>query len=254
MRYNSYVYSWDNKVFLQYRKYLFIVAACCLAFAGHAQNTYNLRGYVCTKGTSVRVSQVLVTNKQTKAIMVTDQLGGFTIKASLGDTLEFNKPDFTTTQQVVMGPSDLVIVMQQVIHLSQVMIKGQTKQQELNEVMGDYRSKGIYYNGKPSALAAVTSPLTGLYELFGREPKQAKRFAEYTKLELEASQDHRKYNKELVKRITNLPDDEIQKFMDTFTPSHEDLQKWNDYEIITYIKNSLEIYKKTGAVPMQKLY
>lgn len=233
---------------------LIIVILCCAAGWVKGQNTYNLRGYVCTRGTQVRVAQVIVTNKKSKAIKVTDELGGFTVTAAIGDTLEFTKPDYTTTQQVVMGPADLVIVMQQVIHLSQVMIKAETKQMELNDVMSDYRSKGTYYNGKPPALSMLSSPLTGIYELFGKTPRQAKRFAEFAKQETEAAQDRKKYNKELVKRVTDLPDDEVQKFMDTYTPSHEDLMKWNDYQIISYIKESLESYKKYGATPLQKLY
>lgn len=238
------------------RIYLLIAAICCFSFAVKAQNntSHSIAGFVCTKGTQVRVAEVVVTNKQTQVKTVTNDIGEFSIKAAIGDTLEFGKDEYTTTRVTITALTDIVVFMQPVIHLDQVSVKAQTKQQELNSVMKSYRSKGVYYDGKPSALSAVASPLNGLYSLFGKDPKDARRFAAYSKQELEASQDHRKYNKELVKKITNLPDEEVQKFMDTFTPSHEDLMKMNDYDVITYIKESLESYKKYGARPLQKLY
>jgi hypothetical protein len=246
----------DNKMLLITKKYLLIIAICCLAIAAKAQTPAPPRtigGFVCTKGTQVRVADVVVTNKKTQAKTVTDDIGLFKIQASIGDTLTFGKTDYTTAIQVIYSPSDLVIFLQKVIVLDQVNIKEQTKQQELNSVMGQYRSKGVYYDGKPSAMSTITSPLNGLYSIFGKDAKDARRFAEFSKREMEASQDHAKYNKVIVKKITNLPDEEIEKFMNAFTPSHEDLLKWGDYEVIAYIKRSLEDYKKNGVAPMEKL-
>jgi hypothetical protein len=196
----------------------------------------------------------MITNRRTHDAATTNDQGIFRIKAAIGDTLELYKQGFTTLKQPVSGLADIVIFMQQIIQLDQVVIKDQTKQQELNSVMNGYKSQGVYNGGKTSALGAAFHPVNALYDLFGSGPANARRFAAYSKTELEASEDHRKYNKDLVKKITNLPDDEIQKFMDTFTPSHDDLQKWNSYEVIDYIKKSLESYKKYGAVPLQKLY
>jgi len=134
-----------------------------------------------------------------------------------------------------------------------VTIQGQTKQQELSEAMQGYHAKGVYDGGKPSVMSAIFSPLNGLHDLFGQDAANARHFSAYAKREQEASEDHGKYNKELVKKITNLPDDEVEKFMNAYTPLHEDLQKWSSYDVISYIKRSLETYKKFGAEPVQKL-
>jgi hypothetical protein len=239
---------------LNYKKFLLLIAVCCVAFSTKAQTLHDISGFVCTKGTSVRVAQVKVLNKRTQAIITTDDLGSFTVKAALGDTLEFSKLEYTTAKTTVNGLTDMVIFLQQVIHLENVTVQGQTKQQELNSIMNDYRKKGVYYNGKPSVLSSVTSPLNALYSVFGKDAKNAKRFAAMSEKELEAAQDSRKYNKQIVKKVTNLPDDEIEKFMVAYKPLHDDLVKWNDYEVITYIKSSLESYKKYGAPTLEKLY
>ena len=245
----------NTKMLVTNRIFILALALCCFAFTAGAQTTatHNISGFVCTKGTQVRVADVVVTNKHSNLKVVTNDIGIFKIAASIGDTLTFGKDDYTTAIQVIYSPSDLVIYMQKVIHLDEVKIKEQTKKQELNSVMNQYKSKGVYYGGKPSAISAITSPLNGLYSLFGKDAKDARRFAEYSKKEEEASQDHAKYNKDIVKKITQLPDDEVEKFMNFYRPSHDDLLKWNQYDVITYIKTSLDSYKKYGVPTVQKL-
>ena len=156
--------------------------------------------------------------------MMSDELGGFNIKALPGDTLLVTKNDYTPQKAVVINGYEMAIYLQPIIKLTEVTIKDQTKKQELNQVMREYRSQGTFYNGKPPVLSFLNSPLTGLYELFGKTPGEARRFAAYSKDELEYTQVHKRYTKTLVKSITKLPDDEVLKFMETFTPSFEDLK------------------------------
>lgn len=238
---------------LKYKIGILLLTVCGFCFTAKAQLVHNIAGFVCTRGTSVRVAQVKVLNKRTSASIITDDLGSFTIKAALGDTIEFSKDQFTTAKTPVIALTDMVIFLTPVVMLNEVTVQGQTKKQELNSIMNDYRKKGVYYNGKPSALSAVSSPLNALYSIFGKDARDAKHFAAMSQKDLEASQDNKKYNRELVKRITKLPDDEIGKFMDSYRPMHDDLMKWNDYEVINYIKTSLESYKKYGANALPKL-
>jgi len=176
--------------------------------------------------------------------MVCDELGGFSIKAAIGDTLLFSKTDFSEQKVAITGPTDLVVYMQRVIKLAEVTVKGQTKRQELGEVMGQYHSQGTFYNGKPPVLSFLSSPITGFYELFGTTPGRARRFAAYTKGELEYTEVQRRYTLALVKRVTNTPDSTAKKFMEYYTPSYEDLKQWDDYELIRRIKKSYDYYDK----------
>lgn len=241
---------------LLYRIYILIFGCCCLAVTTQAQiqTVYNIRGYIYSKGSANRLAGVAVNNKQTKVVVYTNEQGVFAIQGAKGDTIEFRKNEFTTVQQVVFGPADMVIALQQIVNLSEVNIQGQSTTHELKETMDQYRKKGVYYNGEPPPLSVIASPLNGLYEIFGKDPARARRFATYAKQEQEASQDDAKYNKELVKRVTGLPDDELPKFMSAFKPLHEDLQRWTSYELISYIKRSLESYKKYGAPPVLNLH
>ena len=187
--------------------------------------------------------------------MMSDELGGFNIPASKGDTLLFKKTGYTEQKQVVTGPNDIVVYMQPIIVLQQVNIQGQSTKQELNSVMNDYRSKGLYFDGHPPLMAFIASPITAFYELFSADAVNERHFAKFSKNELEAIEVSKRYTPQLVKQITHLSDDDVVKFMQQYTPSYEDMRGWNDYELISHIKHYLEYYKrhKDGA-DLQKLY
>ncbi|MDB5025736.1 MAG: hypothetical protein JWP78_3491 [Mucilaginibacter sp.] len=250
---------------LRYKIFLTLLMLYCLHGFVYAQQgrpagggqVFTIKGVVFKKSSLEKIPQAVITDMKSQVEMMSDELGGFAIKASVGDTLLITKIGYTPQKIVVTSSYELAINMQPVIQLNEVTIKEQTKKQELNEVMRQYRSQGTFYNGKPPVWSFLNSPLTGFYELFGKTPGNARRFAAYSKNELEYSEIHRRYTIELVKNITKLPDNEVQKFMETFTPSFEDLKEWNDYQLIMYIKKSLAYYqqnKNRPEVNLQKLY
>jgi len=232
---------------------------CLIHGLSYAQQLLTVKGIIFKKSTPDRISQAVVTDLRTQALMMSDELGGFSIKASIGDTLEISKSGYTPQKIAIVNSNDLVIYLQPVIQLNQVTIKGQTKQQELNEVMKEYRSQGIFNNGKSLPVwQFINSPITAFYNLFGKAPAQARRFAEYAKNEQEASIVDKRYTKELVKSVTKMSsDDEVDKFMVVYRPSYDNMREWNDYQLIQYIKKSYNYYLKTKDRPeakLQKLY
>lgn len=229
-------------------RYKFVtIIMLCLSFLvkAHAQQTFVVRGVISRSVSVERIAQVLITNLRSRDIKMSDELGWFSIDAAIGDTLVFNKLNYTDQRIVIIAKADIPVYMQPVIVLDQVTINGQTKRQELNEVMGDYRKQGIYYNGKPPVLSFLTSPLTGIYELFGKGPSNARRFANFSKGELEYAEIRRRYSVALVARVTNTSDTVAKKFMEYYTPSYEDLKGWNDYELIKQIRKSYDYYDKS---------
>lgn len=228
----------------------------CLSYA---QQTLSIKGIIFKKNTPDRISQAVVTDLETQTLMMSDELGGFSIKASIGDTLEVTKTGYTPQRIAIVNNNDLVVYLQPVIELNQVTIKSQSKQQELNEVMKEYRSQGIYNDGKSLPVwQFINSPITAFYNLFGKAPAQARRFAEFAKNEQEASVVDKRYTKELVKSVTKMSsNDEVEKFMVAYRPSYDNMKEWNDYQLIQYIKKSYNYYLKIKDRPeakLQKLY
>jgi len=220
---------------------LFVV---CLLAGLHAagQRILTIHGVVSKKLSGDRVAQVVVHNLKTNALMMSDELGWFTIKASVGDTLLFTKEDFTDQKIVVLNGSDMPVYMQPVIKLNTVTVQGETKKQELKDVMKDYNRKGVYYNGDPPLLSILMNPLNDLHLLFGKDAADLRRFKLYSKDEMEASEVDRRYTVTLVKKVTNAPDTTVKKFMEYYRPSYEDLKVWNDYDLMKKVKRTYDYY------------
>lgn len=246
-------------IFLHYLNYTFhsfgimhlIKKITCVVLTGYYLQSsafaqvLNAGGIVYNKSSSVRISQAIITDLKSRVVMISDDLGRFSIKTALGDTLLITKESYTSQKIVIANVNDLVIYMQPVIKLNEVTIKGKTNKQELNEIVNSYRSKGLYFDGKPpiGVFNPISgSPLTGFHELLGKDAADERRFIRFSKNEKEAIEIDKRYTKELVKSITKLLDDEITKFMDEFRPSNTDINKWNDYQLINYIKKSLAAY------------
>jgi hypothetical protein len=235
---------------LHLRAFFIALMLCCISLFAHAQRQeFLLKGVIFKQGTTQRLSKVLVANQSNNAIVTTDDLGIFQIKCAIGDSLLFRQKDYADQKKAVITESTIMVYLQTNITLNQVNIKGQTQKQELQQVMGEYNSQGIYANGKPSVASAILSPLNGLYDLFGSGPKQARRFQRYSANELEQTAVDRRFTKTLIQRITGLTDTaKLQVFILAYKPSYEDIKAWNEYDLINYIKRSYTDFEKNGEV------
>jgi len=179
--------------------------------------------------------------------MMSDELGWFNIKATVGDTLLFTREDYTDQKIVVQNGSDMPVYMQPVIKLNTVTVQGESKKQELKDILKDYNRKGIYYNGDPPLMSVLLNPLNDLHLLFGKDAKDLRRFKAYSKGELEASAVDRRYTLTLVKKVTNAPDSTAKKFMEYYRPSYEDIKGWNDYDLVKEVKKTFDYYVQNIA-------
>jgi len=225
------------------RYFILIFALFCFTKVS-AQQVLTIKGVISKNLSTERVPQALITNLRTRDIMMSDDLGWFSIKAAIGDTLLFKKTGFADQKVAITSANDIPVYMQPVITLAEVRVQGQTTKQELADVMNQYRTQGTFYDGKPPILSFLSSPLTGIYELFGKTPNEAKRFVKYSKEELEYAEVRRRYTITLVKRVTKTSDSTAKKFMEYYTPSYEDLKEWNDYELIKRIEKAYDYYDK----------
>jgi len=173
-----------------------------------AQQENWVKGITLKKANTEPIVRVVITNLHNKNIVFTNNLGGFNINAAIGDTLLFAKFEFTDQKILITSASDLIVYMIPVIALSEVNIQGQTKQQELNDVMQQYRNKGIYLDGRPPVKVFSPfggSPITGFYEFFSEDAKNIRHFVRFSKTELEYSEVRRRYNPATVKTNYQCP-------------------------------------------------
>ncbi|TZF82242.1 hypothetical protein FW774_16280 [Pedobacter sp. BS3] len=209
---------------------------------GLAQDSL-VHGAVMGKGSGLRISMAEIKNLRTGQKVLSNDLGVFKIPAIVGDTLRVYKDNFLEAKAVVQYRIDVIVQLQQSIVLNQVTVKGQTKKQEMEDVLNDYRKKGTFYNGKPPLLSYLFSPVTALYELVGKTPGQARKFNNYYHNEMEQSEVDRRFNKTLIRQFTTMPEPELVEFMNAYRPTYEQASRWNDYDMMSYIKRSLTSFE-----------
>lgn len=209
-----------------------------------AQQEFQLKGVIMENSSNNRIALSEVTNKRNKFVVGSNDLGIFQIKAAVGDTLLVVKRDFGDKEIVVVSQQDIVVRMNRTT-LNTVNIYGQTRKEEMNEIKQEFRNKGSFYAGKPPLLSYIFTPMTALYELFGKTPKNAKRFNRYYNNEMQQTEIDAFFNEDLIKKNTPLRGKDLENFMLNYRPEYEKARNWTSYDAIKHIRDSYAKYADT---------
>ncbi len=112
------------------------------------------------------------------------------------------------------------------------------------------RQNAVYNGEAPNILrgTAVGSPITYLYNTFSKKMKMKALANEMESYGNEVGQVQDKYNRKLVKEITNLDDDDLMEFMVYCRFSYYDLVRWSREEIIASIRYKFAEYQYYKAL------
>lgn len=210
-------------------------------------------GIILEKGNGKRLVDVNVINLRTKKAVASNNFGVFYIEASIGDSLFFTKVGYGPVKTVLYTMEDIVIEMQPGLTIEEVVVARRTRQQEMEDILKDYSKKGVYNGGKNSVGTYISSPATALYNLFGREAKNMKRFEKFMDKELDAIAVDRIFNKTIVANTTGLEGKDLEQFMEMYRPSHSIASKWGQYDLLNYITKSFKEWDAKGRPSPEKL-
>jgi len=229
-------------------RYLFLLLLfplTCLYYSAKAQD-FIVKGVVFEKGANVRIAIANITNVRNGIGVTSNDLGMFQIRASVGDTLLIDKANMNDQRIVITGHQDILIyLVRSTTMLNEVTVIGNTKKADLAEIKKEFQNKGVYNGGKSSFLSAIFNPLNGLYNLVGRDPKNARRFGRYADNEIKQSQIDVYFNPTIIKNNTELRGDTLEKYMVDYRPEFQKAQYWNSYDYIKYIKESSKKFTDT---------
>lgn len=218
----------------------------------HAQE-FIVNGAITEKGTTIRIALAIITNKRTGQSVGSNDMGLFQIKSIIGDTLIFEKRNFTSRFNRVMNNGDISVLLQrESLALDEVTIKGQTKKEDLEEIRNEFIHKGSFYLGKPPLMLLNPfggSPLTFLYELLGKTPAKARRFNRYYKSELRQMEVDQFFNQKIITKNTTLKGKDLNKFMLDYSPKNDLVKNWTNYDAVKYIKESAKKFTDTLKNP-----
>ncbi|RDC57155.1 hypothetical protein DU508_08175 [Pedobacter chinensis] len=231
---------------MKFSKFATIQIILILISFGLKAQDFIVKGVVFEKGSNIRVALAEITNQRTKIGVGSNDLGFFQLKARVGDTLLITKRSLTDQRIVIHGTQDILIyLIRESTMLNEVTIIGNTKKQDLEDLKRDFKNKGVYNGGKSSFLSAIFQPLNGLYNLIGKEPRNARRFGRYADNELQQSQIDVYFNQTIIKNNSELRGDTLEKYMLNCRPEFDKAQYWNSYDYIKYIKESSKKFTDT---------
>lgn len=244
------------------RLLLYIIAVFCLLFAVSLRTSAqtagyerkNISGMILERGTNnTRIADANVTNMNTQQQVRTTMQGIFTLPVALGDSLSIEKVGYGTIKTQINMIEDIILEMQSGLQIETVVVSRSTREADMRGIMKDYERKGVYRGGQNSVGTYLASPATALYNLFGKEPKNARRFQQYMEQELEETKIDRIFTKSIVTELTGLEGEERQSFMDWYRPSLSTAEKWGRYDLMVYINKSFEDWDANGRPKSQKL-
>lgn len=212
-----------------------------------------ISGLVMEKGSNIRVADANVVNLKTNQKANTNAYGVFTLSVSVGDSIRISKVGYGPVKTVIHTLEDILIDLQAGNTIETVVITRSTKEAELKGFLREYEKKGVYNGGHNKTMTYLSSPATALYNLFGKDAKNAKRFEKYMNQELEATKVDRIFNKTIVQKITSLEGDELVDFMEIYRPSLSSVERWGQYDLMNYILNSFKSWDGQGRPKPQRL-
>ena len=216
--------------------------AICLCVTELKAQEFMLNGVVMENGTKMRIALVEIANSRNHYSVGSNDMGLFQIKSAIGDTLIITKRSFSDKVIVVTSSKDLAVYLNRGNTLNEVVITGQSKKQVMNDIKQDFKNKGSFYAGKPPFLSFLFTPLTAIYETFGRTPKNARRFNNYYNTELQQTHIDQFFNKTIINKYTGLEGKALDDFMINYRPDYEKAKNWNVYDGTKYIMDSYKKY------------
>jgi hypothetical protein len=230
-----------------------VVLACFLLAANHLQAQYKIQGTVYDSSRSYPMVSVSVLSTNGKGT-VTDVNGRYSVSVGEKDSIWFSYLGKPTVKFPVLKISDVTqfdIALQVSIQmLKEVKVLPRNYKQDSIQNRLDYAK--IFDYRKPNLESMTSIGPTGagidineVIRMFQfRKSKSTLRFQErLMQQEQDKSIDHR-FSKALVRRLTNLTGEELDKFMALYRPTYEFTLYSSDYDFQLYIKESYKMFIK----------
>jgi ASC-1-like (ASCH) protein len=188
------------------------------------------------------IARVYIKNVTNGATMTTDTAGKFSLSVKKNDLIEITHFSYETIKlrikddrkalyyNLVMRPKTNKL-MEIIVHEKAITYKADSTR--------SYETyKRILEKPGVDEMSASTAPMAMMSNKF-REEQEFKE--NYAKWERQKYVDYM-FNEKQIGKWTSLRGDSLQLFINTYKPSYEFIRKANDYQYLSYIKNSLAAF------------
>lgn len=208
-----------------------------------------LTGKVYDAETQTPLEGVSVRNKTKGSGELSDHSGFYSVTAAPRDSIEFYMLGYARYNYVAgeAGAQKMQVflhVQKYLLPEVQVMAHRNPKLDSLNR---RFENAEIFNYRRPSVASTIVGslfhPISGLEYLANTaKRKRLRRFqADLIEDEHDRYVDSR-YSRQQIADLTGLEGDELEKFRRNYRPSYEEIQKFTEYDMLVYIKDSYKSY------------
>lgn len=250
---------------------VFIIAIQLHANAQEQKTLVRLSGRVTAVRDTSGISYAHVLNISHPYGTYCDQNGDFTFTCNRGDTLQISAVGFETYHfatnnldpskseskirirlmaKIYMLPSVTILPFHTREGMRRFFINMQLPDKDKREIaLSHLNIKREEVGAIPQSGLTLPGPVSLLYNLFGKEPKQLRKLQKWQEQETINQQIAKRYNNEVVALIIGQDDQNLIKdFMDYCNISLGYLESVNDYDLYLYIKNEWLNYSKERSI------
>lgn len=189
------------------------------------------------------LANVTVSNIHSNEVVITDNTGSFKIMASAGQLLEFKKMGYEVARfRVSAGnvPFYSIQLTPGYQQLDDVEVRGKYNDFYHDSVRNrDYFKKELNYP-VVTGWRAIQSPFSAM----SKTNRQMIAFQkEYRWLEEMKYVDYN-FNLKIITNVTGLKGDSAIAYMQAFRPSYEQMHSMKEYEVLSYIRQTAEIWRR----------
>lgn len=193
-----------------------------------------------------------VTHLRTKKAVATDTAGYFTTVMSQKDTLRITSVGYQDLLYVKDGKQQgnyftNILMYSKSYELDAVTIVGQKLRSRYRPmtVRPEYESeqewrRSLIEKGEPRNKVSLGSPISALYEMFGKRPRQQRKLDDLVMRRAIEERITTRYNRNVVAQQTGLSGDDLTEFMRYCPISQEFILEASDYELAERISRCFE--------------
>lgn len=231
--------------------YLILLFGLMQFYTVKGQELQTLTGRTLSVGDAEIVQLVSILNVNTGKKYISNRQGYFKLFYQPNDTILFTAIGYDNLRLVTLSADKsmaddtiLILLKSKVVKLKEFrVVSSNPKRDSIARAAAEFLKTDPLMNNYDRVLnrerGSIMSPLTALYQQFSSEGKNAVRFEEFMAYMEKQKRVDRKYNRNMVKRATNLPEIQLEEFMGFCMLDKDFVIEASEYDLIKAIQNCL---------------
>lgn len=216
--------------------------------------TKPVQGFVIDADSKNRLAKVYIYNPANDEGIYNNNKGEFTTPAKLGDTIFAALAGYGMDTVIYKGQSAIVFQLKSLgIKLKEVKIVGKlptpaeqyaNNKKEFKYALDKGSSKDLLNLGQ----GGVGLGIDAIFNLLSRQGKNARHLQSILEKDYRESIIDFRYREDYVKRLTNIPDSDLNDFMTQYRPTYTFVLTASEYAFVNFVNNSYASYKRNPAM------